>query len=465
MMSPASRSKSCGTYSRLVIAVILLALLGGCAGPAPVPPTVVPAAPVPPTAVPSAPAPPTAAPAAPAPTTQAAAGPVTLAVLFEYNSDSHKQGIDSLLADFQKANPDIKLNIQSTPQANLPAVLQTRLAGGDAPDVLFTVPARVPNLIRDNQLTDISSFLPAGYKEAFGPNLLAETSGGKVYGFPLSLGIRAVAYNVDLFAKAGVKVPQTVAEVWTWDQMVEAAKKVQKATGVPFGLQFEKPSFDGWLSFLFQNGGSLVTADRKKAAINDKAGVAAIQWTVDLHKNGIAAPGVLEGGEDPLRLFASGQSAMWLATGSYSVPSLEAQVKNFKYGFTLLPKQVQASTVTFGNDVVVMKTKYPKQAWTLINYVTSADNITRVSNAMGNFPSRTDAKDVKFMRQDLVPIFQEQAKMAGVEMSQQMLMPFYGASRDRLLRELQAATSGQKSAQAAADEMAKIIDSELAKGN
>jgi ABC-type glycerol-3-phosphate transport system substrate-binding protein len=436
--------------SRLAIAAVVLALLVGCGAP---------------TAVPSAPA----APAAPAPTAapaqaESAAGPVTLAVLFEYSTDSQKTGTEAVLADFQKAYPQIKLNIQSAPQKDAPVVLQTRMAANDAPDVLFTVPARVPNLIRDNQLTDISSFVPAGYKEAFGPNLVAEVSGDKVYGFPLSLGIRAVAYNVDLFDKAGVKVPQKAEEVWTWDQMVNAAEKVQKATGVRFGIQFEKPSFDGWVPFLFQNGGTLVTADGKKAAINNEAGVGAIQWTVDLHKNGLAAPGVLEGAEDPLRLFASGQVAMWLGTGTWSVVSLEAQVKNFKYSFTFLPKQVQPSTVTFGNDVVVMKTKHPEQAWTLVRYVTDANNITRISNAMGNFPSRTDAKNITFPRQDLVPFFQEQAKMVGVEMSKQMLMPFYGASRDRLLRELQAATSGQKTAQAAADEMANIINSELAKG-
>lgn len=448
----------------LQVVVVVIALLGivGCAAQAPSAPAPTAASSA---AKPAATAAPAGAPAAAPTAAPAASQPATLSVLYEYSTDSQKKGTEDLFADFQKSHPEITLNLQPVTQAKAPDVLQTRLAGNDPPDVLLTVPARVPNLIRDSMLLDLSSYIPAGYKEAFGPNgLVAESSGDKTFGFPLSKGIRSIAYNVDLFDKASVKAPQKPEEMWTWDQMVAAAKKVKEATGIRYGLQFEKPSFDGWLPFLFQNGGMLVSSDGKTVMINKPEGVAAIQWTVDLHKSGLAAPGILEGVEDPLRLFASGQVAMWLGTGSYSVPPLEAQVKTFKYGFTFLPKQVKPATVTFGNDVVAFKsTKYPKAAWDLINYATTADDITRISNAMGNFPARLDAKNIQFPRQDLVPFFTEQGKFADADMSKQMLIPFYSASRDRLLRELQAATSGQKSAQAAADAMAAIIQGELAK--
>ncbi len=67
---------------------------------------------------------------------------------------------------------------------------------------------------------------------------------GKIYGLPESCSIRAVAYNVDYFNKAGIVPPQKASQAWTWDELVAAAKKAQQASGAKYALQFEKPSFD-----------------------------------------------------------------------------------------------------------------------------------------------------------------------------------------------------------------------------
>jgi ABC-type glycerol-3-phosphate transport system substrate-binding protein len=50
---------------------------------------------------------------------------------------------------------------------------------------------------------------------------------GRIYGLPFTNATRAVAYNVDYFAKAGITPPQKPEDTWTWEELVAAAQKAQ----------------------------------------------------------------------------------------------------------------------------------------------------------------------------------------------------------------------------------------------
>jgi len=468
----------------LLALVVLCIVVMACApAPAPAPtaapPTVVPAPTVaPPTSVPKptdAPKPteppkptdmpkPTTAPTA-APTTPPQ--PVKLSVLYYYTTDAGKVVIESMLTDFQKANPTFTLDIQVTTLAKLPEVLQTRAAANDLPDVALVASQRIPPFAAAGKLTDGTPYLPKDYKDQFEMSRFVEVYfDGKIYGVPVGTTVRAVAYNVDYFEKAGVKAPTKPEEAWTWDDLVKIANTLKEKTGVKYPLQFERPSLDGWVPFLFQNKGALVSADFKKAVINEPAGVEAIQWTVDLHKQKLAAPGVLEGTEDFIALFASGTTAISLGTGNNQIPTFEAQMKNFKYSFTFMPKGKLGSpaTVASGGDWVVFDTKKPKEAWKLVEFLGSEEMTARWANELSAVPARKTVKGLGWkMRPDLMPFFVEQAKYMPDQMAKEQLHPFYGATRDKVLQELAAAVSGQKTAQQAADAMAQFINAELKK--
>ncbi len=57
------------------------------------------------------------------------------------------------------------------------------------------------------------------------------------------------------------------------------------------------------MSFLYQAGGQLLDNTLTKPAINSPQARRALEWTVKLHREGLAAPGVIEGTEDPLLIF------------------------------------------------------------------------------------------------------------------------------------------------------------------
>jgi len=338
--------------------------------------------------------------------------------------------------------------------------LQTRVAAADYPDVVFAPTAIVPSYAAMNVLADLTPYLPddifANFSEA---RTSIDIYEGSIVGAPIADSIRGVIYNKTAFDEAGITAPGIDDEPWTWEEVEEVARTLQEKNVVRYGLMFEKPSFDGWLPFLFQNGGNLVVDG--EAAINQEAGVEAIEWTARLHREGLAAPGIIEGTDDPLRLFVSGQVGMWLSSGTWNIPTLEELVTDFEYSVTYMPQQVSNTTIIGGNDLIAFNTKNVETAAQFIEYAVSPEIISIFTNSTASFPPRTDAAGVEFDREDLVPIFSKQGQYLDSSLVDQYYQDFYGKTKDQLLRELQTAVIGGSTAQQTADKMAEILNQVL----
>lgn len=378
----------------------------------------------------------------------------TLEIIYQYSNDKGKAGFEALIEKFEELNPDVKVTKQAIPLSDFSTVLQTRVASNDLPDVAIATPGTVPDLIAKGVLADLTPYVGADFLDAFpAGRALVDRDGDKIVGAPIANSVRAVAYNKTVLDAAGITAPGVDDEPWTWDEIVNAAKKVQEMGLVPYGLQFEKPSFDGWLPFLYQNGGSLLDADGN-VCIDNEAGVGAIAWTVKLHEDGIAAPGIIEGTDDPMRLFTSGQVAIWLNTGAFNVASMQNQITDFEYSFTFCPQNVNNTTILGGSDAIAFNTANVETSAKFIQLATSKEYVSLATNAAGGLPARTDAENVSFLREDLVPIFLKQGEYMSDELVSQYLTGLYGATKDMNLRELQSALIGEISPEEAAQNMA-----------
>ncbi len=386
---------------------------------------------------------------------------ITLSVVYYYTSEAAKEMFQKMLAEYQQQNPGISLEVQVVTQAKWPEVMTTRAIAKQLPDVALSVPQRIGPWAKAGLLQDGRAYIPKDVLDKFDPvRTLGDLYEGQVVGLPIGSSIRAVAYNADYFAKAGIVPPKRASEAWTWDQLLDAARKAQAASGARYAVQFEKPSFDGWLPFLYQAGGQLFSEDGSKAAINSPQARRALEWTLKLHKDGTAAPGMFEGTEDPLRLFASGMSTMWLATGNWMMDALEPQMK-FKYSFTFLPKDVQHATVVGGGDWVVFKGKYPKEAWDLVLALTGPKFMAQYNSLHTSIPPRSDVQAQWRIKPELAPFFVEQGRLMPKNLAIQQLAPAYGAGRDKLLQELSACLSGQQSVDQTLLAMEKILNENL----
>ena len=131
-----------------------------------------------------------------------------------------KSQLGSLVADFEKKNPDIKVDVSyGQSPSQYVQTLQTRLAGGKPPTIF--------NLTMDNR-TDVMSSGAAmdltgkGFLKGISvSNFKLFQQNGKTYGMPVTAWFSGMFYNKKLLADAGYRTFPT-----TWDDFITMCKKV-----------------------------------------------------------------------------------------------------------------------------------------------------------------------------------------------------------------------------------------------
>jgi alpha-1,4-digalacturonate transport system substrate-binding protein len=147
-----------------------------------------------------------------------------------------EQATRALVEDFE-AETGARVNLQIVPFDSLEQTLQARINGGNAPEV-----ARVADWRPfSDVLIDVKSYLGQDYDQHFidGMAAAAQTEDGSMPAVPSDLTMNGPLVNVAAFKKAGVEVP-TGEDPWTWDEMVSAATKVQRANGMQYALAIDK---------------------------------------------------------------------------------------------------------------------------------------------------------------------------------------------------------------------------------
>src|SRR5262245_35595641 len=169
-----------------------------------------------------------------------------------------------IVAAFERKVPDVKVEfIPVGSQKDHMTKLTTGFSGGNAPD-LFLI-----NFRRIGQFTERDVLEPIGpalatrgqFKEAdlYEPAAEAFRVNGTLTCIPQNISSLVVYYNVDHFTKAGVPLP---AADWTWQQFVDAGKKLTRDTDGDgkvdvYGLGFEA-QLVRVAPFVWQAGGELV---------------------------------------------------------------------------------------------------------------------------------------------------------------------------------------------------------------
>ena len=141
-------------------------------------------------------------------------------------TDAQKPEWESIIkaatAQFQKQHPGVNVDVQYQTWGDHLKKFDATLAGGDAPDVIEMGNTEMTKYMAAGAFQDLSS-----QKGSF-PNSSTWLQGlaaagvynGKLFGVPYYAGSRVVTYRTDLFKKAKIKVPTSLA------QYTLAAKKL-----------------------------------------------------------------------------------------------------------------------------------------------------------------------------------------------------------------------------------------------
>ncbi|MDQ6905241.1 MAG: extracellular solute-binding protein, partial [Chloroflexota bacterium] len=272
---------------------------------------------------------------------------------------------DLWLESVKTTLPNVNLKEEQYSYNDMLDKLRVASRAGQAPDAIVVPILWGPEFAYAGALAELS-LADFGYKpEDFWPGALKSlTVNGKLYGIPTNNETMAMAYNMDLFQKAGLdptKGPET------WEDVKMYAKQIKEKTGkAGFGMVAKLNAGNTpfrYMPLCWAYGGAALdeTADNptyQKSQFDSDGNIQALQWISDVYSNGWAPQSSITNTQVEVQdLFISGEVGMMITLpGSYTTVKNKAPDIASKMNFTLIPKgPVRRAVVFGGSNVIIFK--------------------------------------------------------------------------------------------------------------
>lgn len=297
---------------------------------------------------------------------------------------------------FEKAHPDIKVEVVAQLDKNYETLLTTGLAGSGSPDIValrsygvLSSFAQSGNIVPlDDVVQDWSGFSKGGLAGAKGK------SDGKLYAVPQGIQTAQIYYNKKIFADLGLGVPAS------WDEFIAAAQKIKSSGVAPIVVP-------GAVAAQISLAAEILGNARRGAGGFEQAFLAGTKTLAD--PDNVAAIGLLEqikpylvdnvtsvSLDEAVTLFATGRAAMF-PSGTWQVATFKNLGAKIDYGTFDVPANADwpSKTVTVsyadGGWSLAKRSQHPDQAKVLLNWLASAEFANLYANAMGTIPARDGA--------------------------------------------------------------------------
>ncbi len=291
--------------------------------------------------------------------------------------------VRAIEARFEEENPDVDIQ----PEFNSLArdKIYVEAASGTSPDTFYAVTDDIPKMAVKGTIeplgkwyaNDPSARLDPYFEEVVDalryapPYKKVPIKEQEIWAYPVHFSTDILFYNRDAFQRAGVPEP---TDDWTWNDMVEAAKKLTKrdrsGRTTQFGLFLPDPT-----TTIQSNGGDIFTSDYSRCIINSPESLEAINEMKRLRFDLKVAPDPAQvQGTSSMQMFKLGQLAM-LPGRTYMTVDFN-KITDFEYDAALMPgmkKRVERLAVgglCMSRD---LSDKQKEAAWRWIKFYCSPD--------------------------------------------------------------------------------------------
>jgi ABC-type glycerol-3-phosphate transport system substrate-binding protein len=374
-------------------------------------------------------------------------------------------------AAYHKAHPDASFKVQITNSGNdFNQWFTTQLAGGHAPDIIRITWQTYGRYAQNGGLVDITDYIPKSYGADFNPTFWkAVEVNGRLHGIPQHTDTFGTFYRTDVFDRIGVTPPSSLDKAWTWDQFLDVAKEVKKATGkyaVAYGFE-GAPTAYRWLPFLYMHGGSLLAADNKTPTITNDAGVEALAWFQKLYQQGLMSKSNTVKGSTTAaveNLFTTGQAGMMIF-GDWIMGDVSKALDQSKWDVTYMVRDKGEASDLGGNILAITKDAAdPKKAAEFIQYICDQQNMKYFCENDLFLPVRDSliGSPLSFKAQSKqMNVFATQAKTVPAAMAKVETGPNFNQVNQLLADQLDLCFTGQQSPSKTASEIASGIKNVL----
>jgi sn-glycerol 3-phosphate transport system substrate-binding protein len=358
--------------------------------------------------------------------------------------------VDGMVADFMKENPEINVKAIYAGNYNDARVkAMAALNSGDPAQlsVLFAIDSY--ELINQDAIVAFDDLVKTDEEKAwlnsFYPALMENgQTAGKTWGIPFQRSTIVMYYNKDAFRAAGLDPEQPPA---TWEEMVEAGKKLTAGDGSKWGVMIPSTGYPYWMfgALAMQNGEVLMNNAGNQTYFNKPAVVEALQFWKDLGSTHRIMPeGTIEWATLRQNFLEGKTAIMWHSTGNLTSVKDNA---TFDFGVAMLPAAKRRGTPTGGGNFYIFKKSTPEEqqaAMQLIRFMTSPERSAQWSvktGYLGVSPAAYETETLKNYVKDFpyAAVARDQLEFATAELSTHQT----GRIRKALDDAIQAALTGR----------------------
>jgi ABC-type glycerol-3-phosphate transport system substrate-binding protein len=363
--------------------------------------------------------------------------------------------LKEIIAEFETENPDIKIQIEEVPNADILTKLTAYAEGDDLPDVIDGQ-FGLASFINLDAALDITEMVDAeGLRESFIPVALqAGTDGeGRILGLPFYTGTDALYYRLDHFEEAGL---DPAAPPTTWAELAEAAQALTNPRAGRYGFgMYGKTHTVRCIHFMQNNGpdGEMLRLDRDSGIwtilVNSPESIEAIEYMVSLARDlKVVPPNVVEM-DYPANVaaFSAGNISM-LTTGPWGAqtfigtnPEIEG-----KFGVALHPTPDGEPPILRQGSLIYAigrTTEHPEEAFRFLKWFTHDRQPYFAANAKYGPTTLAALEDPAIAEDPFLSVFLEQSQTAVVE-PYEVELGDWNKLKDQFDPEWQAALIGSK---------------------
>ena len=379
-----------------------------------------------------------------------------------WSLDKVNQPAPSMVKEFNALNNGIKIEYREIQFDDVVSEAMRAFSTGQAPDIIAVDNPEHAMFASHGAFLDLTDMIAKSSvikKENYFPGPLnSVTWDKKLFGVPKATNTIALYYNVDMFKAKGLdpdKPPHT------WDELVDAARKLNDPAKNVYGLAFSaKANEEGTFQFLpwAQMGGGGYDH------INTPGAVTALETWKTILDEKLASPDTLTRGQwDSTGTFNSGNAAM-VISGPWELDRMSQEAK-FNWRVTLMPVPKDgvepSSAMGDFNWAIFASSKHPAEAFKALEYFASQDD--KMFKNFGQLPARSDIAippTGNEKKDAALKVFLEQLKYAKPRGPHPQWPKISKAIQDAI----QSALTGQATPQAALDQAAETIKGILGEG-
>ncbi|MFI8188176.1 ABC transporter substrate-binding protein [Streptomyces sp. NPDC085946] len=303
-----------------------------------------------------------------------------------------------IIADFEKANPDIDVEYVGIASTEYQSKVDTAIQGGGLPDVGGVGAAMLAGFAAQGALEPLDdrlagSALNGKLNKDMVESLKAAGGGDdKLYSIPTSANNGVLYYRTDLFEKAGLEEPTT------WDRFYAAAGKLTSKGKNEFGYTIRggAGSIAQALDAMYGQSGitSFWDSSGEKTTVNDPKNVEALEKYAALYKKATPAADLNNDFTKMVAQWDSGTIGML----NHNLGSYQDHVKALgpeKFRGIPQPTGPNGKRVQVSNPVdgvgLFKSSKNKEAAWKFIEFALSHQENSKFNESAGQVPANLDA--------------------------------------------------------------------------